>query len=217
MPRIINKRSLKSAVVIIADGQNEQWYLAKVKEYYPNDTLRHTKLKPEMSQLKKSKDLFAAAKEKVEEGYTHVVIIIDLDTIRKDKQDLTSFKELYLRYLNVKAGIGRKSDKWMTHVLAIVNNPCLEYWYLVHFKQTDKFFPDYDSVKKALIKKPLMEQYCKSESYYYSSPDIFKRLGGLDGLSGARANSDMHIFNIAECHNKGVSEMRLLFDFFDKL
>lgn len=217
MSRIINKRSAKSAIAIIADGEDEQWYLAQAKEHYPNETLKHTKLKPEMSQSKKSQDLFMAAKEMIDMGYTHVVLIVDLDTVRKDPKDLNSFKELYKRYKNAKEGRVKKNDKWMNRLIVLVNNPCLEFWYLLHYKQTTKFYQDYDCLKRDLRKIPSLSQYEKSESYYYSNPDIFMRLGGNEGLTIARRNSSLHDFSIDECSNHGISEMRLLFDFIDTM
>ena len=215
MSRVINKRSTQPSIVIIVDGEDEKWYLAKLKEHYPSELLKHTKLKPEMCQSKKCKDLFDAAKVKIDEEYSRVILILDFDTIRGNTRELNSFRGLYARYLNVKNGALGRKDKWMTQLLVVINNPCLEYWFLLHFKKTNKFYPDFASLKQDLKKIPELSSYDKSEDYYYDRPDIFDRLGACEGINNARKNSAEHNFCIQECCNKGVSEMRLLLDFFD--
>ena len=57
MARSINNRALKPAIAIIVDGEDEIWYISKAKGYYPNDVLKRTKIKPEIFQHKKCKDM----------------------------------------------------------------------------------------------------------------------------------------------------------------
>ena len=217
MTRIINKRALRETVAIIVDGEDEKWYIAKAKEYYPNESIRRSKLKPEMVQKKKCKDLFSAAKEKLSEGFSFVVLILDFDTIHRDPYEYSYFCDIYQRYQGVKNKAGRKNDKWMANLRVLINNPCLEYWYLLHFKSTSKFYAQYEDLKRDLRGIKQLKDYDKCEDYYLKTPDIFTRLGGVSGLSTARSNMAKNAFCISTCLAKGASEMGLLFDFFDCL
>ncbi|MCQ2295546.1 MAG: hypothetical protein MJZ67_07815, partial [Bacteroidales bacterium] len=59
------------------------------------------------------------------------------------------------------------------------------------------------------------DQYDKSEDFYRKKPDIFMRLGGLDGLAHAR--SFKQEFCLQTCREQGVSEMKKVFDYFDTI
>lgn len=218
MARNIKSRALKPAIAIIVDGEDEMWYVSKAKEYYPNDELKRTRIKPEIFQHKKCEDLFLYAKQKIEEGYTSVILILDLDTIRNCPEELESFKVLYSKFKAAKnSNSPNRSIKWMKDLTVLVNNPCLEFWYLLHFKRTTRYYDCYSSLRSDLRRIKVFADYDKGEKYYLNSPDIFQRLGGLTGLSIARSNSDKPGFVLEECECRGISEMAQLFDFFDGL
>lgn len=162
-------------------------------------------------------ELFDFAKSKLDEEYTFVVLIIDMDEPLKDAKELTKFGALYTKYLLAQDNklTGRQKTKygWMSKMLIIVNNPCLEYWYLLHYHQTTKFFADYQSLLPELKKIPELSGYDKCESYYNGHPDIYQRLKKV--LKDARRNAIP--FDIETCNSKGGSEMNLLFDYFDGL
>lgn len=196
----------------------------KVKQYYRNGILRPVKITPALPQKKTIKELFQKAEETVKEGATAVILCIDMDEpLRKDKHnEFEKFKELYKLY---KALQGRtpaqpltpkqkKQYEWMKKVLVVVNNPCLEFWYLLHFCKTTKYYPAFEpELKQDLRKHPGMDDYNKSSVYYNDSPDIFHRLGSEEGLAKARDNA--FPFDINKCREQGCSEMNLIFDFFD--
>ncbi len=97
----------------------------------------------------------------------------------------------------------------------MINNPCLEYWYLLHFRKTNKFYDAFEPELKADLRKiACMENNEKSESFYNQSPDIYHRLGAEEGIATARKNSSP--FDLTACRSNGCSEMHRLFDFLDR-
>lgn len=97
----------------------------------------------------------------------------------------------------------------------MINNPCLEYWYLLHFRKTNKFYDAFEPELKADLRKiACMENYEKSESFYNQSPDIYHRLGAEEGIATARKNSSP--FDLTTCRSNGCSEMHRLFDLLDR-
>lgn len=216
--REIKKRRFHNSIALIVDGENEKWYVEKVKQHYSNETLKKMAIKPELPSAKRIEELFLLAKEKVEEEFSHVFLIIDMDIPLKEESEFNDFRHYYEKYQEVKKTTngGRKDDfKWMDKLTVIVNNPCLEFWYLLHYGKTTKFYPDFQSLKKDLIKKDRFDSYSKSESFYKNHPDIFERLGENKGLTEARKNAAPFVLEKANTY--GYSEMNLIFDFFDNL
>lgn len=217
MARINKKRSGKDSVAIVVDGKNEKWYINKIKSHYQCEAINSIKIRPELPERKKVQELFDFAKGKLEEEYTFVVLILDLDEVLKDAKEFEKFRTLYGNYLlargNQLTSRQKKKYGWMSKILVVVNNPCLEYWYLLHFHNTRKFFSDYQSLLPELKRNRELDGYDKSEDYYNCPPDIYKRLEGK--LGDARNNAIP--FDIENCRCQGGSEMNLLFNYFDSL
>ena len=91
----------------------------------------------------------------------------------------------------------------------IQNNPCLEYWLLLHFEDTAAPFPDCDSARKRLKKH--LHNYEKSEKFYTKEgKDIYLQL--KPNLSKAKARA-MRIANQASSSSDAsISQMYLLFE-----
>ena len=210
MSRQTKQRKLNNTIAVIADGQTEKWYLENVKAHYRHDILKGIRIEPQLPQKKQIEELVNLAKGKVQEGYPTVILIIDFDEILANVNEFLRFKQFHSDYCNT------EHDNWITNVILVVNQHCLEYCYLLHFKQTDKFYSTYDDLKNDLTKQLL--GYAKSKDYYCSTPDIFTQLGGEKGLSDARNNAKPFLpFDIRTCREKGVSEMSRIFDYFDSL
>lgn len=214
MARIIKPRKSNFTVVVIIDGEDEKWYLEKVKEHYRPDILRKIKVEPALAQKKKVAELFVEAEKQVKAGSSKVVLIVDFDDIGKSDKELSEFKKWYAWYQNVNNG-NTKKHAWMEHLELIINSPCIEFWYLLHFRKTTKYYPNFQSMHHDLTAIPMLSDYEKTNTYYMKRPNIFLRLGGDDGLKQARKNAIP--FNIEYCQNQGISEMNRLFDFFDSL
>lgn len=215
MARKTTSRKSNPSIVVIVDGKDEKWYIQKVKEHYPSAVLRQVRIVPELAQKKKIKQLFDDAKSKLDNGYTQVILIVDFDDVGKDERELEKFKELYTKYVGVneKNGAVGNSYKWMEKLTLIINSPCVEFWYMLHFGKTTKFYPDFAQLKRDLTKIPALQSYDKGEDYYNNNPDIYMRLGGDNGLKEARKNAVC--FDLEQCKTKGFSEMNQLFDFLD--
>jgi hypothetical protein len=194
------KRDVYSFVV---DGECELWYLQRLKQHEkPN--VKNINLEPKLPQKKKLKDQFDLVEELSKES-EKVFWVIDFDVIYQETQNakrgtktaLEEFKELCAKC--------EKNEK----VIVVVNNPCLEYWFLQHFKQTSKFFATYAELEKPLKKH--LTDYEKTEKYYKkSNGDIYKKL--KDRLQAAIANSKrLGEFDFGNTAT-GKAEMYKIFD-----
>ena len=210
MSRLTKQRELNNTIAFIVDGQTEKWYLERVKVHYPCDALKGTKIEPQLPQKKQITELVDIAKARVQEGYPTVVLLVDFDEILSNAEEFRVFQHFFQEYNN------DNHDKWMNSLILIVNNPCLEYWYLLHFNSTGKYYSCYNELEVDLHKR--LPDYNKGEKYYRGNPDIYIRLGGDAGLDAARKKSKPFLpFDIKTCREKGVSEMSKLFDYFDTL
>lgn len=216
--RKINRRSAEKSIAVIIDGKDEKWYLETVKEHYPNVAMKKATIKPDLPQKKSVEALFALAQQKLAMESTQVILILDMDSIIKNNQEFERFKVHYEKYLKSTQGTLSPREKakygWMNNLAIIVNTPCLEFWYLLHFSKTHKFFPDFSAMEATLRKQPGLEEYDKSEDYYKKSPNIYDRLGGEEGIRMARNNAMP--FSLAETKSTGISEMNKFFEIFEK-
>ena len=216
--RKINRRSAEKSIAVIIDGKDEKWYLETVKEHYPNADMKKATIKPDLPQKKSVEALFALAQQKLAMESTQVILILDMDSIIKNSQEFEHFKVYYEKYLKSTQDTLTPREKvkygWMNNLVIIVNTPCLEFWYLLHFGKTHKFFPDFSAMEATLRKQPGLEEYDKSEDYYKKSPNIYDRLGGEEGIRMARNNAMP--FSLAEVKSTGISEMNKFFEIFEK-
>lgn len=222
MSRKIVRRKLNNTIAIIVDGKDEKWYVETIKKHYQNQcpAIKGVKIEPDLPQEKKVEELFDLAQTKHLEGYKHIVLIVDLDAILTDPKELQKFRDSYCKYVSVKNGNANvrvsPKQKWMQDLTLVINNPCLEYWYIVHFENTNRFFKDFEELKPVLQKH--LSDYEKSEKYYKGNPDIYSRLGADQGLLIARQNAKkFSAFDHATCQTCGITEMDKLFDYFDGL
>lgn len=230
MARKINNgrapKKIKPAVAIVVDGKDESLYLTIAKGYYceVRPALRSVKVKPELPTDKKVAELFEYAKDLLNQAYTHVILVLDFDDPLNKEDEYEQFAKYYGWYQKVHdsetklAAKHRNEWGWMKNLTLVVNNPCLEYWYLLHFAKGNvvRFYKQYSpELESDVRKQPGFDKYDKSEDFYRKKPDIFTRLGGLDGLAHAR--SFKQEFRLETCREQGVSEMKKVFDYFDTI
>lgn len=216
--RRIKRRSAEKSIAVIIDGKDEKWYLETIKEHYPNMAMKKATIKPDLPQKKSVEELFALAQQKLAMESTQVILILDMDSIIKEHQEFERFRVYYEKYQKSIQGTLTPREKakygWMKNLMLIVNTPCLEFWYLLHFSNTRVFFPDFSTLEAILRKLPGLEEYDKSEGYYKKSPNIYDRLGREEGILIARKNAIP--FSLEEAKSKGISEMNKFFDYFEK-
>ena len=161
----------KKTYAVVVDGETEGFYLQMLIKHERNNNKSIVKIDPKIPQRKRLKDQYDKVKE-LAENYTLVYWIVDLDTIIKetrearkgDKKPMTEFIE-YRKYIEEK----------IDNVIILVNNPCLEYWFLLHFENIYKRFNNCASAERDL--KKYLHDYNKNKKYFTKqNNDIYKRL-----------------------------------------
>lgn len=54
MARKCNPRQPHDAIALVVDGQDEKWYIDRVKAHYPCNALKSIRIRPELPERKKS-------------------------------------------------------------------------------------------------------------------------------------------------------------------
>ena len=209
------KRKTNPAFAIVADGETEIWYLQMMKQ---NERQVRLTIKPELPKKKRIEDQCELVCKLAQGEYDKVFWIVDLDQIKKEQREMLSKK---------KKGKGSKKSKkdpmrtfiecrekvlhgknYAKRVRVIVNNPCLEFWFLLHYTHTDKSFEGYGELAKALKKH--MKDYNKSEGYFkQKNSDIYSKLKPY--LNTAIKHSDRLGEFDPQAPSKAVSEMPQFF------
>ena len=193
----IQKRRIYSFVV---DGECEYWYLQMLKD---NEKSLNIHLSPEIYKKKTLDEQYKRVMELVEEN-EKVFWIIDFDVIDKETREAGKGKKTALQ----KFKEYREKTKRFSKIEIIINNPCLEFWFLLHFVRTNKFYKDYDSLLPDLQKH--LDGYEKTEKYFVKTkPDIYRRLKSK--LNEAKNNAEKCGGFDFENTGKGLSEMQIIF------
>ena len=189
----------KQAFAVVVDGETEYWYLEMLKRNEPNILFDIT---PKILQKKNIKQQYELVTELSEEEYDKVFWIVDLDVLLKEereKKNSTSSLQKFLEYW------GKLSKQ--KKIVVIVNNPCLEYWFLLHFQMTNKVFTSCADAEKQVSQH--LKGYEKTEKFFKKDNDIYKQLKPhlKTAISNASAlgNFDTQEYVSAMC------EMPLLF------
>ena len=164
--RNIPKRKPRYAFIV--EGECEFWYIQMLKR---NERSLRVDLKPEIPQKKKLKDQFKKVTEASKE-YDKVFWIIDFDVLIKESREIKKDTKTPIQFLKeYTLKISSKYD----NIEVIINNPCVEFWFLLHFESTGKFFRNCESATKQLIK--YLPDYEKNQRYYTKqNNDIYKKL-----------------------------------------
>ena len=199
------KRKTNPAFAIVADGETEIWYLQMMKQ---NERQVRLTIKPELPKKKRIEDQCKLVCELAQREYDKVFWIVDLDQIKKEQREATGGKKDPMRtFIECREKV-LHGKKYAKRVRVIVNNPCLEFWFLLHYTHTDKSFGGYEELAKALKKH--MKDYNKSEGYFkQKNNDIYLKL--KPRLKKAMEHSDRLGVFTPETPSKAVSEMPQFF------
>lgn len=190
----------KQSFAVVVDGKTEYWYLEMLKRNEPNIPFN---IKPQILQKKNIDQQYGLVKDLSEEEYDKVFWIVDLDVLLKEereKKNSTSSLQKFLEYW------GKLSKQ--KKIVVIVNNPCLEYWFLLHFQMTNKVFTACTDAEKQVSQE--LKGYEKTEKFFKkSNNDIYKQLKPLlqTAIKNATALGRFDPYN----HSKAMCEMLLLF------
>lgn len=188
--------------LIVVDGETEKWYLDLMKE---KKGLRHIRINPELCKKRTLKEQFNVIEENLS-VYQSIIWIVNFDVILKEsaetkkgeKPKLAEFWEYYEKLRAYPA------------IRILINIPCLEFWYLLHLKNTGKYYASYHELEKEFKHTPL-DGYKKTEKFYkQSANDIYTKLEPYleDALHRARHLGEVD----PEDMEKGKAEMYKLFD-----
>jgi hypothetical protein len=201
MGRKLRHIKTRPTFALVVDGECEIWYLQMLKRVERSLVVN---ISPELPQKKSISDQFEVVKQ-LSEDYTKVFWVVDLDTIisqsnqakgKTPKQYFIEARQQILRsYKNVKI---------------IVNNPCLEFWFLLHFEVTSKYFDN--CAKAAQQLKKNLGDYEKTEKFFIKDKgnDIYSKL--KPQLSFALANSKKLAAFDPDNVSIGLAEMHLFFE-----
>ena len=184
----------KNTYAIVVDGETEVWYFQMLKR---NEPSLQVNIEPKIPQKKKLSDQYKKVCE-LSEDYTKVFWIIDLDVIITESKE--NELKSYLKEL--------KKEKF-ENVITIFNNPCLEFWFVLHFVQTTKYFPKCKEAEKLLAKQ--LKDYKKTQKYFTKQGnDIYIKL--KPKLSTALKNTQRTKRGDLEEIERGICEMNLFFE-----
>lgn len=150
----------RKEIALIADGKTEQWYLAQMRK---EENIPIT-IQPELPTKRTLKEELQKVYQCLEKGYDHVFWIIDLDVVNHSQKEDNNWHFLANSIEEINS-----SD--ITKVTIVLNNPCLEFWYILHYKSTSRSYQTFTQLKADLNK--YLPNYDKSEKYYVN---LYKHL-----------------------------------------
>lgn len=192
----------KIKFLIIVDGYTETWYFQMLKR---NEKSLAVDLKPEIPQKKKLKDQYEKVTEQ-SKHYDKVFWIVDYDVVNSETKNVKKGAESASQELQ--KYITQIAEKFK-NVTVIINNPCLEFWFLLHFENTDKFFDNCEGATKQLKKH--LPDYEKTSKYFTKQGnDIYLKLKPKlnDAIAKATRLKSFSFVN----PNAAVSQMQLFFE-----
>jgi hypothetical protein len=187
---------------LVVDGENEYWYVQMLQR---NESGIGIALKPEIPQKKTLKEQYYRVVELLRD-YDKVFWIVDCDVVaaetRRTKKGIETPQQELDKYIRM------LERDFAERIIIIRNNPCLEYWLLLHFEDTAAYFADCGTVRKRL--KRLFPVYEKSRAFYTKEgKDIYHQI--KPHLAKAIERAIKITAQSTDKRNESISEMYLLF------
>lgn len=189
----------KQSFAVVVDGETEYWYLQMLKHNEPDILFN---IAPKILQKKNIDQQYELVTELSEEEYDKVFWIVDLDVLLKEEREKRNSTSPLQQFLNYYKSLSKQKK-----IVVIVNNPCLEYWFLLHFQKTNKVFTACTDAEKQVSQH--LEGYEKTEKFFKKDNDIYKQLKPY--LQTARKNATALGSFDTYNHSKAMCEMPLLF------
>lgn len=194
----------KSVIAFVVEGETEMWYLQMLKKNEERERNVRINIKPEIPQKKRLKEQYELVCDLAKE-HKIVFWILDFDIILKETRE---HRKVERSPLDDFIEYRRELEKEYENVRIVVNNPCFEYWVLLHFVRTQKKYANCVGAIKQLEKE--LPGYEKTERYFKSrNNDIYLRLKPYlkDAIENAAAFGGFDI----EQPKKAMCEMNVLF------
>jgi hypothetical protein len=195
-------RRIRKTFAVVVDGETEVWYLNMLKRHERN---LNVNIEPRIPQKKKLSEQFDMVCRLAKDN-TKVFWIVDFDTLRDEtrkarrgaKTAIQEFTEYRRRLMNE-----------YDNIVIIANDPCLEFWYLLHFEDTARLFPNCNEAGRRL--KHHLPDYEKSQAYCTKqNGDIYMKL--KPRLSTAIRNARALRGFIPDDIDAAKAEMHLFFE-----
>ena len=179
-----------NSYAILGEGDTERYYVKVLRERLGRNCKIRLIYIPELTTNLSLKEQYKRLTELLSEGeYDKIFWILDADRYIHDKK-LVDLIEFII-----------KAEK--KNIVVIVNNPCIEFWFLLHYQLTTRFERNCENILSLLQKKYLPEYRKGNEKgllklYEYLSDAIVHAKHGFTG------------YTEAENFNQGFSTMYLL-------
>jgi RloB-like protein len=187
---------------MVVDGETEVWYLQMLKR---NERQLRVNIKPEIPHKKSLHEQFDLVSDLANKEFSKVFWIVDLDSLIKEENEATKGKISSMKCFE---NYREKLIKSHQNVSIIVNNPCLEFWFLLHFEPTAKYF-DTCAGAEFQLKKHL-KNYEKTQRFFTKhNDDIYLKLKPFlpKAIANATALGHFDPYN----SKKAICEMFSLF------
>lgn len=193
------KIQTKQSFAVVVDGETEYWYLQMLKQNEPDILFN---IAPKILQKKNIDQQYKLVTTLSEEEYDKVFWIVDLDVLLKEEREKRNSTSSLQQFLNYYKSLSKQQK-----IVVIVNNPCLEYWFLLHFQKTNKVFTACTDAEKQVSQH--LQGYEKTEKFFKKDNDIYKQLNPRlqTAINNATALGSFDTYN----HSKAMCEMPLLF------
>lgn len=193
-------RKAHPTFAIVVEGECELWYFQMLKR---NERHLRVNIEPKIPQRKSLEEQFTMVVN-LSEDYSRVFWIIDLDVVLSASN---AAKRGVKTPMQVLKEYSEKVTSHYPNVTIIINNPCLEYWFLIHFVYSSRIFGNCGAVEKEL--KKAFPGYTKSKGFFTKDGhDIYsmlkphlktaiqhsKRSGKMNFNQPVNSISGMHLF-----------------------
>lgn len=195
-------RPFKKTYAIICEGQDEVRYFQMLKRNEPGLSIN---IDPKLPSKKSLREQFVLACKHAQD-YHKVFWIVDYDQILHNSRQTPKGKQTPMDEFNKYCSC-LKEEYDNIHI--IINHPCFEFWFLLHFSQKGSGFSKCDFISKML--KSYLPGYSKT-LHFFTQPnhDIYLRLKPnlADAIQRSKTLSPFDFLN----PGIACSEMYLLFE-----
>lgn len=138
---------LKKPIYVIGEGATEKYYFQHLKKLKGYSCV----VRPRFFSKKNSIYYLEKQTTNLLSGGVTVICVFDADISERNKAEKERMTNFINEYRNNK------------NVIICDSLPSIKFWFLLHFKKTNKYFPDYRSIKNEL--KTHIPNYDKTEKF----------------------------------------------------
>ena len=201
------QRKVKNTYLILVEGKTELWYLQKFKSFEEQKLSNvQIDIEPKLPTKKRLDLLLKEAKEN-SKSYLKVYVILDFDVILKEYSQAQDKNKTKLRILQ--DFLQKVQNQKPKKIEVLINNPCLEIWFLLHFEFTSKVFQNCEDTIIDL--RRFLNGYEKTENFFIrKKTNIYQIL--KENLSKAISNAKLLGRFDSQDYEKTLAEMYVLFE-----